>query len=110
MSRLIDADKVIFKFPRLLTEKERETFGYVCKKAFEDAPTVEAIPVEWLEDIIEDWKDEARKREEATIKGTPTDEKIKALEEVNNQQWMIITELTKKVKAIEEKIEGYVFE
>ena len=48
--RLIDADKIEFVLPRTLTEEEKKTYGLVIKKAFENAPTVEAIPIEWIKE------------------------------------------------------------
>lgn len=46
--RLIDADKIEFVLPRTLTEEEKNTYSLVIKKAFENAPTVDAIPIRWL--------------------------------------------------------------
>lgn len=46
--RLIDADKIEFVLPRTLTEEEKNTYNLVIGKAFDNAPTVKAIPIEWL--------------------------------------------------------------
>ena len=47
--RLIDADKIEFVLHRTLTEEEKNTYNLVIKKAFENAPTVKVIPIEWLQ-------------------------------------------------------------
>ena len=66
--RLIDADRLL----KFKTDHEMISTHIIW-----NAPTVEAIPIEWLEDIIEDWKDEARKIDEArkkmTAKSMPSD-------------------------------------
>lgn len=56
MSRLIDADELL---------KGHQDHEMISTHLIWNAPTVEAIPIEWLEDIIEDWKDEIRKIDEA---------------------------------------------
>ena len=69
--RLIDADKIEFVLPRTLTEEEKNTYNLVIGKAFDNAPTVKAIPIEWIKkhygwltmagEIIEDWVKENEK-------------------------------------------------
>ena len=54
--RLIDADKIEFVLPRTLTEEEKNTYNLVIGKAFDNAPTVEAIPIEFIEKYLEKWK------------------------------------------------------
>ena len=51
--RLIDADKIEFVLPRTLTEEEKKTYGLVIKKAFNNAPTVDAIPIKWMEEYAD---------------------------------------------------------
>lgn len=74
--RLIDADALEQILQGDLDENLTDTdYGLGIRIAtkcdleyVQDAPTIEAIPIEWLEDIIEDWKDEARKIDEARRK------------------------------------------
>ena len=54
--RLIDADKIEFLLPRTWAEEEKNTCNLVIKKAFENAPTVEAIPISYIKEIIEYWR------------------------------------------------------
>ena len=67
--RLIDADKLpIFSQIERITENEITYTCWISTKAIENAPTVESIPIEWIEQyryfnglidkMIEDWRTE----------------------------------------------------
>lgn len=47
--RLIDAKKMIIKIPAELPERQRLRILNIIRKSIEQAPTVEAIPIEWME-------------------------------------------------------------
>ena len=51
--RLIDADKLM----ESLDPKESVWVGLVLSELIANAPTVKAIPVEWLQKKLDKWKD-----------------------------------------------------
>lgn len=74
--RLIDADELVYM---TLGEDTEKPFRFVPTEFIEDAPTIDAIPVEWLikwaaehteygtitvEKIIEDWENDKTNRKE----------------------------------------------
>ena len=51
--RLIDVEKMIIKIPAELPERQRLRILNIFRESIEQTPTVEAIPIEWLEQIAE---------------------------------------------------------
>lgn len=56
MTRLIDADALLYVFMGMLDEEQHAEFLYtdeICK-GFENAPTVDAVPIEFIQKEIEE--------------------------------------------------------
>ena len=51
--RLIDVERMIFKIPAELTERQRLRILNIIGESIEQTPTVEAIPIEWLIEYAE---------------------------------------------------------
>ena len=51
--RLIDVERMIFKIPAELTERQRLRILNIIGESIEQTPTVEAIPIEWIKTRIE---------------------------------------------------------
>ena len=84
--RLIDADKIEFVLPRTLTEEEKNTFNLVIKKAFENAPTVEAIPTNWIKNwCVKNYPTYPRIITEQLLKKTETWRMIEDWEKENDK-------------------------
>lgn len=57
--RLIDVERMIFKIPAELTERQRLRILNIIGESIEQTPTVEAIPIEWIEEYFRKIFDEA---------------------------------------------------
>ncbi len=51
--RLIDADKMIVKIPAELPERQRHRILNIIGKSIEQTPTVDAIPIKWMEEYAD---------------------------------------------------------